>query len=101
MLSAEAIYDLYRERRKARGPMIARMEEIRNAYNGDLAIPMAELSTYEKTAVPNLVAQGIDQTATRIASTAPNIYYPPMRVGIKKEEDAARKRRAANLGWWE
>ncbi len=101
MKTAEQIYDLYRERRRSRGPLIARMEQIREAYNGDLAIPMAELSAYEKAAVPNLVAQGIDQTATRIASTIPNILYPPMKVGVKREEDNARKRRAANLGWWE
>ncbi len=101
MKTAEQIYGLYVARRRLRGPMIARMEEIRNAYNGDLAIPMAELSTYEKAAVPNLVAQGIDQTATRIASTMPNIIYPTMKVGVKREEDNARKRRAATLGWWE
>ena len=99
--TGEEIYNLYVARRRNRGPMIARMEEIRTAYNGDLAIPMAELSAYEKAAVPNLVAQGIDQTATRIASTMPNILYPTMKVGIKKEEENARKRRAANLGWWE
>lgn len=101
MKSAEEIYQLYRDRRRLRGPMISRMEEIRNAYNGELAIPMAELSQYEKAAVPNLVAQGIDQTATRIASTVPNIMYPPTKPGIKREEENARKRRAANLGWWE
>ena len=101
MKTQEEIYQLYLDRRRARGPMIARMEEIRNAYNGDLAIPMAELNAYEKAAVPNLVAQGIDQTATRIASTIPNIQYPTLRPGVKFEEENARKRRAANLGWWE
>lgn len=101
MKSPEQIYDLYMQRRRQRGPMIARMEQIREAYNGELAIPMAELNAYEKAAVPNLVAQGIDQTATRIASTMPNIQYPTLRPGIKFEEENARKRRAANLGWWE
>lgn len=101
MKTQEQIHQLYLDRRRARGPMIARMEEIRNAYNGDLAIPMAELNAYEKAAVPNLVAQGIDQTATRIASTIPNIQYPTLKPGVKREEENARKRRAANLGWWE
>lgn len=101
MKTQEQIYQLYLDRRRARGPMIARMEEIRSAYNGDLAIPMAELNAYEKAAVPNLVAQGIDQTATRIASTIPNIQYPTLKPGVKREEENARKRRAANLGWWE
>ena len=31
----------------------------------------------------------------RIASTMPNIIYPTMKVGVKREEDNARKRRAA------
>jgi hypothetical protein len=101
MKTQEEIYNLYLDRRHSRGPMIARMEEIRNAYNGDLAIPLVELNAYERSAVPNLVAQGIDQTATRIASTIPNIQYPVLRPGVKFEEENARKRRAANLGWWE
>jgi hypothetical protein len=99
--SPEDVYQLYLDRRRSRGPAIARMQEIRDAYNGDLAIPMAELHSYERAAVPNLVAQGIDQTATRIASTIPNIHYPTTKVGVKREEENARKRRAANLGWWE
>lgn len=97
----EEIHSLYSSRRTARGPIFARMEEIRTAYNGDMAIPMAELSSYERAAVPNLVAQGIDQNAMRIASTTPNIQYPVLKVGVKREEENARKRRAANLGWWE
>lgn len=97
----EQIYALWRERRKDRGPLLARMEEIRMAYNGDLVVPMTEMTPEEKAAVPNLVAQGIDQTATRIASTIPNVQCPPIKVGFKREEDAARKRRSAILGWWE
>lgn len=100
-ISPELVYDLWRDRRRTRGPLIARMEEIRMAYNGDLVVPMTELSPEEKAAVPNLVAQGIDQTATRIASTTPNVIYPITKIGNKTEEKNARKRRAATLGWWE
>lgn len=100
-LSAEDIYNLYSYRRRVRGPLIARMEEIKTAYNGEMVIPLAELSAHERAAVPNLVGQGIDQTATRIASTVPNIMYPVLKPGVKREEENARKRRAANLGWWE
>lgn len=101
MRTVDEILGLYRDRRRSRGPLIARMEEIRTAYNGELAIPLAELSSYERAAVPNLVAQGIDQTATRIASTTPNIVYPSIKPGVKIHDEAARKRRFANLGWWE
>lgn len=97
----EQIYNLYRERRHARGPAIARMEAIKTAYNGDLVVPLAELSAEEKAAVPNLVAQGIDQNAMRIASTTPNVLCPSMKIGIKREEQNARKRRSSLLGMWE
>ena len=100
-LSPEQIYNLYRERRVLYGPGLARMELIRSAYGGDLVVPLTEMTQEEKAAVPNLVAQGIDQTATRIASTTPNVLCPTMRVGVMKEEKNARKRRSAILGWWE
>ena len=100
-ISPEDIYSLYCERRKNRGPEISRMELVRQTYGGDLAVPLTEMTAEEKAAVPNLVAQGIDQTATRIASTTPNIICPSIRVGIKKEENNARKRRNALLGFWE
>lgn len=100
-LSPDEIYSLFRDRRRNRGKDIARMEMVKLAYNADLAIPLAELSAEEKAAVPNLVMQGIDQTATRIASTTPNVTFPTLKVGVKREEDAARKRRSATLGWWE
>lgn len=98
--TAEEVVALYQERKTRRGPLIARMEEIRRAYNGEMVIPMIELSEYERSAVPNLVGQGIDQNAMRIASTTPNIDCPPIKLG-KRFEDDARKRRSAIFGWWE
>lgn len=99
--TVEDIALLYHSRRAGRAPWISQAESVRDAYNGDIAIPLPELSNAEeKAAVPNLVAQGLDQTAMRIASTTPDILYHPERPNIAKWTEAARQRRAVNLGWW-
>lgn len=99
--STEEIVALYNDRRSDMGPLHARAKDVTDAYNGDLAVPVPELDKNEKRAVPNLLRQGLDQMSMRIASTVPDIYYPPERPGFKQSEDDARTRRRANLGWWE
>lgn len=101
MKTPEEIVYLYRRRHLARGPLIQAMERVRDAYNGDIAIPLPEVSKREDPAVPNLVAQGLDQTSMRIASTLPDLYYHPDRPGFKLWEERARERRRVNLGWWD
>lgn len=97
----EEILHLYARRHVQRGPLIQEMERVRDAYNGDIALPLPELSKSESPSVPNLVAQGLDQTSTRIASILPDLYYHPDRSGFKKWEERARERRRVNLGWWD
>jgi hypothetical protein len=102
MRSIEDIALLYHYRRLNRATWISQAEKVRDAYNGDIAIPLPELANAEeKAAVPNLVAQGLDQTAMRVASVPPDIFYHPERPGFKKYIEAARQRRAVNLGWWQ
>lgn len=100
MKTAEQILDLLDRRRDKRGTVLGQMERIKQAYNGDLVYPLPELDADEKQMVANLVQSGIDQTAMRIASTTPNLFYPPSRSG-KAAADRARKKRDVNLGWWE
>lgn len=101
MLELTQIVDLYRRRRNAAGPVRDKAIQIRDAYNGDMVIPLPELSQSEKSAVPNLVATGIDSMAQRISSTHPNIFCAPLRQGIKASEEKARDRRKALYGCWE
>jgi hypothetical protein len=98
--SAEEIVTLYRQRKKAKGPVIARMEEVRRHYNGDVVVPLPELDRSERPAVANLLAQGLDQSAMRIASVMPDVIYPADRPGFKNSEETARIKRQANLAWW-
>lgn len=99
--AAIQIATMYQDRRKDRGGLFGRMEEIRKHYNGDIIVPLPELDEMEKPAIPNLIAQGIDQFAMRVASVMPDIAYLPIRPGIQVSENRARDRRLANIGWWD
>lgn len=99
--SLTAIVSSLSERRKAAGPWLDNARAARDAYNGDIVIPMPELDRNEKPAVINLINTTLDQTAMRVASTLPDLYYPPLRFGFKQSEDRARVLRRANLAWWE
>ena len=78
-----------------------KMREVRDFYNGDVVIPLPELNSDEKSAVANLLGQGLDQTAMRIASTNPDIFCPPIDTKTKRARDNADIRRKALFGWWE
>lgn len=98
--SVESILELLRQRELAQGAILSKMREVKEAYEGDIIIPLPELDQANKPAVANLLNQGLDQMSMRVASVMPDPYYPPLKVGIKLSEDKARKRRLANLGWW-
>ena len=100
-LSDADVVSLWLERRTNNEPMLMQMRMLRDAYNSDIIIPLPELDRAESVAVANLISTGLDQTAMRIASTMPDLYYPPVKENIKKSEEEAEQRRRATLGWWE
>lgn len=90
------------ERRRAeRGVVLEQMRRIRDAYNGDIVVPLPEMSTNEDPSVANLIVTGIDQTAQRIASVMPNVDFPPLRPGIAVSMEMARTRTKACRSWWD
>jgi len=99
--SIEEIAAMLAERQAKQGPIIDSMRNLRDAYNGDLVIPLPELDRREKSAVANLITTGLDQTAMRISSTMPNVFYPALEEGNNASEKRARTRKRATLGWWE
>lgn len=99
--SVESIDAMLRERRADRGLYDESLRAIRDAYNGDVVIPLPEMDRAEIPVVANLVSLGLDQQAARIASTSPDVYYPPLRPGIKVSEDRATRARRATLAWYE
>ena len=101
MKTVEEIIGLYTTRTRTNDRAKQRMREVRDYYNGDVIIPLPELDSNEKSAVANLLSQGLDQTAMRIASTSPDIYCPPVDTKTKRARDNATIRRKASFGWWE
>ncbi len=98
--TVEQIHALYAQRKGRDQPWHALMQQVRDLYNTELAVPLPELDAQEQAAVTNLLKQGIDGTAQRINSTLPDIYYPPAKPGQTRSETDAETCRRANLGWW-
>jgi hypothetical protein len=98
--SLDFIVELFHERKSLLGADIARMSVLRDQYNGDVIVPLPEMDRAEESAVANIIATGLNQTAMRIASTLPNIYYPPLDNSNNASINRARTRTLANKGWW-
>ena len=101
MKSTDEIIGLYTTRSRTNGNAKSKMRNLRDYYNGDVVVPLPELDSDETSAVANLLAQGLDQTAMRIASTSPDVYCPPTDTNTKRARDNAAIRRKAIFGWWE
>jgi|TARA_B110000014_G_scaffold8557_1_gene6043 hypothetical protein len=101
MISVDEIVAIYGSRAQATDQIKSRMRTLRDYYNGDVIVPLPELNSDEQSAVANLLAQGLDQTAMRIASTRPDIYCPPTDPARKRSRDNSEIKRKALFGWWE
>ena len=101
MKSTEEIVELYHARKDAHAGMKDRMRHIRDHYNGDVVVPLPEIDSTESAAVANLLAQGLDQTAMRVASVLPDIVCPPENDTSKQARKYAQIRRKAMFGWWQ
>lgn len=101
--TAENIATLYRTRWRERHPVLQAMFEIRDIVNGDVIVPLPEMDDAEKPMTANLIAEGIDQTAMRTASTMPNAVFPALdprkERGVRSVEYAQMRRKAVQ-GWW-
>lgn len=101
MRSNEEILRLWRERKEAKGPALARMDSIQKANDGAMVLPLPEMDKVEKAAVANLINQGIDQLGARVASVQADIDFPSTDPGKPAADKLARQRRSVALGWWD
>lgn len=97
--TAEEIVHLYQARQQAQDPDLARMRLVRDAVNGDIALPLPELSVRDRPAVANLAQQGLQQLSRRVASIEPSLYFPPLRPDMKVHVEDAQKRNQIVNGW--
>ena len=100
-ISAEQIVEWYTQRKNERGPLLSRWREVTLQYDGDVTVPLPEIDENEKASVVNLMGQGLDQMAMRVASVIPDVSYPPLRPGIQASINKARDRKEANTAWWD
>lgn len=100
MISVADIVAMFKQRQNARHPLVNRALEVREVYNGNVDVVLPELNRNERPSVANLLQQGLDQTAMRIASTMPTIFCPPERPGFKKWDDLAATKEKALAGMW-
>lgn len=93
------ITEHYYERKRQLQYYTTQMQFIRDMYNGDVDVPVLDKRT--DPAVINILRQGVDQHAMRIASTQPDISFLPNRFGIDKwEHHAAMQRQVVLTNFW-
>ena len=100
MLDPNQIPVLYEERKKDRGPLLARWSEITMSVDGEVHVPVAELDENDKATVVNLLPIGLDQMSMRAGSVYPQQTWPAVRENIEGSQKKARERLQAGMGWW-
>lgn len=87
------------ERRAEFGRLLQVNREVRDTVNGDIAIPLPELDSTERSPIANLPQLALDGTAQRVASTEPDVQCPSERPDFIGHDKRAEDRRRAILGW--
>ena len=76
-----------------------RMQEVAEAANGDMAIPLPELNALDKAAVANYTHIGIQQMSQRLTSVQPVVRYPPLQATPLARKQA--KMRGMTQRYWD
>ena len=77
------------------------MRAVQEIYQGTARIPLPEVERNEMASVPNLMAQGIDQMAGRIASVVPNVTFTPKNNSNRRETRRALTAQRVLQGYWQ
>src|ERR1019366_5912908 len=101
MIDIFQIEQWYRQRQAERGPLLNRWAQVARQYDGDVAVPLPEIDSEEKSMAVNLLGPGLDQLAMRIASTMPDIVCDSLRPGMKEHDNRAAQKRRALLSYWD
>jgi len=101
MRNPQQIIDLYRQRRVYYTPLHQKMSQIADIYNGRAEVPLPDMERDERPAIPNLLAQGVDQMAGRITSVTPAVTFSSMKPGVRKYDRMAVTAADTVTGWWQ
>lgn len=93
------IVEQYQERKRQLQLINTQRQYIRDMYNGDISVPVLDKNT--DPAVINILRQGVDAHADRIASTQPDAIFLPKEWGIDKWiKKADLQRQVALINYW-
>jgi hypothetical protein len=97
----DSIWNYMNLRRNQDSYLLRSMIDVRDRYNGDVIIPLPEVSGQPQRAslTPQIVADGIDHNAMRAASVMPSISVPTMKPNELAKKSAAIKKRALYANW--
>ena len=101
MKSADDILALYTQRVKLYGGLHAKMRQIQDIYNGTANIPLPEVERNAPANIPNLLAQGVDQMAGRIASVTPTITFAAKDPNKRSEHRRSVTAGRVVSGYWQ
>ena len=100
MRSAEEIVRLYKQRERDLMLVHGGMASVRNVYYNNVAIDLPEFDKHAKPSVPNLLQQGVDQMAGRVASVLPSPEFASTNPGTRNADRRARTAAQVIQAWW-
>lgn len=100
MRTPQQIAELFEQRRRYYTTMHAGMKELAAIYRGEAMVNLPDMGRDEQASVPNLLAQGVDQMAGRIASVTPQVIFVPEKANDRAAERRARTASDVVNAWW-
>ena len=103
MLSIEQIAEEISRRRDAQSPLVERMIEVRDRYNGDVIVPAPSVDDDIplSSLAPLLIADAVDNQADMAAQAEPTITVPALDAASSRSTDYASRRRKALGSVWD
>ena len=101
----DEIVGIIRQRENAQTPVLKKMVEVKERYNGDYVIPLPTLDEEPvlPPLTPALISENIDAIAQRAASVSPFIGCPALdgfkERGVRSREYGDIRRRALKATW--
>ncbi len=101
MPTAADVQELFVQRKRYHQDLHLAMREVRDIYENKERINLPEVDKDIASAVPNLLAQGVDQMAGRIASVPPNFLFASENPGNRAADRRADQARRVVGGWYQ
>ena len=98
-MEPEQIGELYLQRKADQGEYLDQIRTMQAVMDGDITLPLPEISQDEKPAVANLLNQGMHQISRRVASVMPAHRWPSIDPGSDEANERAADRQRLMTHW--